>query len=104
MTKNIELWQGYIRRHLDRIMSAVPGILQVCHRVAETLYLHRAHLGVEWEVGEVHGTSRLKINIQLVNIRIRLFLSLKVTLMVSLMLLSTSPVCIILRNWFSVVA
>ena len=39
-------------------------VFEVGHGVTEALNLHSAHLGVEWEVGEVHGTSRLKLKIQ----------------------------------------
>ena len=39
-------------------------VFEVGHGVAEAFDLHGAHLGVEWEVGEVHGTSRLKLNIK----------------------------------------
>ena len=40
-------------------MATVPGVLQVGHRVAETLDLDGAHLDVEGEVREVHGAGRL---------------------------------------------
>ena len=38
----------------------VPAVLEVRHGVAEALYLHGAHLGVEGEVGEVHGARGLE--------------------------------------------
>ena len=59
MPKDIELWQSNIWRHLYRIISIIPGILEVRHGVPEALNLHGAHLGVEGEVSEVHGTGGL---------------------------------------------
>ena len=38
----------------------VPAVLEVRHGVAEALNLHGAHLGVEGEVGEVHGARGLE--------------------------------------------
>ena len=40
-------------------MATVPGVLQIRHGVAEALNLHSAHLDIEGEVGQVHGTGRL---------------------------------------------
>ena len=85
----------------------VPAVLEVRHGVAEALYLHGAHLGVEGEVGEVHGAGGLEGEHQseasIVQSVDQPQASI-VTLMVSLMLRNTSPVYMILRNWFSVVA
>ena len=39
-------------------------VFEVSHGVTKALDLHGTHLGVEGEVGEVHGTSRLKLNIK----------------------------------------
>ena len=63
-------------------------------------YFHCAHLNVEGKVGQVHWTRCLKRYSQCEgqnNV-------LVITLMVSLMERRISPVCMILRNWFSVVA
>ena len=76
--EDVELWQRHVGGHLDRVVAAVPRVLQVGHRVAETLwqgrvknilllrhwrtlftYFHGAHLDVEGEVGEVHRACSL---------------------------------------------
>ena len=55
MSKNIELWKLEVRRHFHRGLTVIPSVLEVRHGVAEAFYLHGAHLGVQGEVGQVHG-------------------------------------------------
>ena len=59
MSQYVELRQGDIRRHLYGVVPAVPGVPHVRHGVAEALNLHGAHLDVEGEVCQVHGTGGL---------------------------------------------
>ena len=49
VSQHLELRQGDLLGHLDRGVPGVPGVLQVGHGVAETLYLHCAHLRV-WKL------------------------------------------------------
>ena len=49
VAEHLELRQSHLLGHLDRGVPGVPGVLQVGHGVAETLYLHRAHLRV-WKL------------------------------------------------------
>ena len=55
MSENKELRELEVRRHPDRLLAIVPSVLQIRHGVAEALNLHGAHLGVQGEVGQVHG-------------------------------------------------
>ena len=46
VSQHVELWQGDLAVHLHTLHARPPGKPQVRHRVAEALYLHRAHLVV----------------------------------------------------------
>ena len=59
VAEHLELRQRHVFGHLHGVVPAVPGVLQVRHGVAEALDLNGAHLGVEGEVCEVHGTGGL---------------------------------------------
>ena len=57
VAENIELGKLKVGGHPDWLLAVIPRVLEVGHGVAEALDLHGAHLGVEGEVGQVHGAG-----------------------------------------------